>query len=152
MELIMRNRMALLIVAGLALTTIANAQAPKAPTTDGKEHATLFFYRKSEFFRGRLDCWLDKTKLVENFQDGTFFRVNVPPGVYEVRTNGRPIWRIYEKKYQLVVEAGQDYYLEGVLDYDFFGTALILEERKAADFFKLVRKLSFDERAVQSLE
>ena len=50
------------------------------------------------------------------------------------------------------MEVGQVYYIEAVIDYDFLGTALFLQERNQADFDKLQAKLIFDVRAIRSLD
>lgn len=117
-----------------------------------QEYATLYFYRKPEFYNGRFACWVDDVRLVSDFRSANYFWLNLPPGDYEIRTNGTPRWIVYEKKYQLKIEAGQEYYIEAVVDYDFLGTALFLRERSKADFEELQTKLTFDARAKRKLD
>lgn len=131
---------------------VAFGQQSSDVATDQEEYATLYFYRKPEFYSGRFDCWIGETRLIKNFQRSSYFWLNLPAGTYEMKTDGRPAWTIYEKKYELKVEAGLVYYIEAVLDYDFLGTALLLQVRSQADFDLLKSKLSFDERAIRVLD
>ncbi|MEL6675046.1 MAG: DUF2846 domain-containing protein [Bacteroidota bacterium] len=117
-----------------------------------RDYATIWFYRKPEFYNGRFACWVDEVKLVSEFRSASYFWLNLPPGTYEIRTDGRPAWAIYEKKYQLKVEAGQQYYVEAGVDYDFLGTALFLNERSKTEFNQIQSKLTFDARANRTLD
>ncbi len=144
----------ILIILSFALIwpAMAIGQQSSDVVSEQEEYATLYFYRKPEFYSGRFDCWIGETRLIKNFQRSSYFWLNLPAGTYEIKTNGRPAWTIYEKKYELKVEAGQVYYIEAVLDYDFLGTALLLQVRSQADFDLLKSKLSFDERAIRVLD
>ena len=137
---------------GLTLPAFLRGQQTSGTAATKEDYATLYFFRKPEFYNGRFDCWMDEVRLINNFRSASYFWLNLPAGTYEIRTNGRPSWSIAEKKYQLKVEAGQDYYIEAVIDYDFLGTALILQERSQADFDQLQAKLTFDERAIRLLD
>lgn len=149
----MKTRTVLTIVfLALIWPTLVFGQQNSGVAAAQETYATLYFYRKPEFYSGRFDCWIGETRLVKSFQSSTYFWLNLPAGTYEMKTNGRPVWTIYEKNYELKVEAGQVYYIEAVLDYDFLGTALLLKIRSQADFDNLKSKLSFDERAIRLLE
>ncbi len=146
-------RVVLMIVfLGLTLPTFVNGQQSTNNTPNREDYATIYFYRKPEFFNGRFSCWVDDLRLINNFRASTYFWLNLPAGSYEIRTNGRPTWIIYEKKYELKVEAGEVYYIEAVIDYDFLGTALFLQVRSQEDFDQLSNKLNFDERAIRLLD
>ncbi|MEL6658066.1 MAG: DUF2846 domain-containing protein [Bacteroidota bacterium] len=136
----------------LALPAGAKAQQSGDSTPASEKEATLYFYRKPEFFNGRFDCWLNETRLIKNFQAASYFWLNIPAGTYEMKTSGKPTWSIAEKKYELRVEAGEVYYIEAVINYDFLGTALFLEVRSQEDFDQLQTKITFDERAIRSLD
>lgn len=142
----------LVILLGLLLANMATGQQDTLSTQTEQAYATIYFYRKAEFYNGRFECWVDDLRLVSNFKAASYFWLNLPAGNYEIKTNGRPTWLIYEKKYQLKVEAGQIYYIEAVIEYDFLGTALFLQERKRAAFDKLKSKLKFDVRAIRLLD
>lgn len=114
--------------------------------------ATLYFYRKPEFYSGRFECWVNDVRVISNFQAANYFWLNLPAGAYEIRTIGKPRWAFFEKKYQLKVEAGQDYYIEAVLNYDFLGTGLSLEERTQTDFEQLQDKINFNADALRQLD
>ena len=143
---------AILIIGVVLFCAPLHGQTGSDSMPESEEQATLYFYRKPEFYDGRLAIWIGQTQLVNEFRASHYFWVNLPAGTYEIRTNGRPSWVISEKKYQLQVEAGQEYYIEAVLEYDFLGTALLLEERSLAEFNKRRSKLRLDERAIRSLE
>ena len=147
----MRSVLIIMLLA-LLFPTIAIGQQSSDGAPNREDYATLYFYRKPEFYSGRFDCWVNETQLVRNFRASTYFWLNLPAGTYEIRTDGRPTWTTYEKKYQLQLEAGQVYYIEAVLEYDFLGNALILQERKQSDFDQLQAKLTFDERAIRLLD
>ncbi|MBX2870742.1 MAG: DUF2846 domain-containing protein [Saprospiraceae bacterium] len=142
----------LIISLGLLLPILVNGQEGNSNAPTEQEQATIYFYRKAEFYNGRFECWVDDVRLVSNYKAASYFWLNLPAGTYEIRTNGRPSWLIYEKKYQLKVEAGQVYYIEGVIEYDFLGTALFLQERNQADFDELQSKLKFDASAIRLLD
>lgn len=142
----------LIILLGLLSPILVTGQQDSSSVHTEESYATIYFYRKAEFYNGRFECWVDETRLLSNFRAASYFWLNLPAGNYEIRTNGRPTWLIYEKKYQLKVEAGQVYYIEGVIEYDFLGTALFLQERKQANFDELKSKLKFDTRAIRLLE
>ena len=137
---------------GLALPLLVHGQESSDTISTDSNYATIYFYRKPEFYTGRFECWVDEVRLVSNFRPRNYFWLNLPVGTYEMRTNGRPRWLTYEKKYELKVEAGQVYYIEAVTDYDFLGNALSLVERSKADFDQLQTKLKFDERAKRQLD
>jgi hypothetical protein len=137
---------------GLMLPQPVKGQEARDTAKISKDYATLYFYRKPEFYSGRFACWVDDVRLVSDFRSANYFWLNLPAGDYEIRTNGTPRWIVYEKKYQLKIEAGQEYYIEAVVDYDFLGTALFLRERSKADFEKLQTKLTFDARAKRKLD
>ena len=146
-------RFVLLVISlGSLFPVLLNGQEDTSGVDKEGTYATIYFYRKAEFYNGRFECWVDKTRLLSNFRAASYFWLNLPAGNYEIRTNGRPTWLIYEKKYQLKVEAGQVYYIEGVIEYDFLGTALFLQEREQEDFDRLKSKLKFDVRAIRLLE
>lgn len=142
----------IILFLGLAIPEIAQGQESKAPIDTTQDYATIYFYRKPEFYNGRFACWVDDVRLTWNFRSSKYFWLNLPAGNYEIRTTGKPSWVIYEKKYQLKVEAGQEYYIEAFVDYDFLGTALFLAERSKEDFDQLQDKLTFDARAKRLLE
>ena len=142
----------LIILLGLLFPILVTGQQDSSSVHTEEAYATIYFYRKAEFYNGRFECWVDETRLVSNFKAASYFWLNLPAGNYEIRTNGRPTWLIYEKKYQLKVEAGQVYYVEGVIEYDFLGTALFLQERNKQDFIANKSKLNFDARAIRLLE
>lgn len=142
----------LILSLGLLLPILATGQQDSSSVQTDEAYATIYFYRKAEFYNGRFECWVDETRLLSNFRAASYFWLNLPAGNYEIRTNGRPTWLIYEKKYQLKVEAGQVYYIEGVIEYDFLGTALFLQERNKTDFAALKSKLNFDVRAIRLLD
>lgn len=142
----------LVISFGFLLPSIVTGQQDTSAMHMEQEEATIYFYRRAEFYNGRFECWVDDLRLVSNFKAASYFWLNLPAGTYEIRTNGRPTWLIYEKKYQLKVEAGQVYYIEAVIEYDFLGTALFLQERNQADFNANKSKLNFDASAIRLLE
>ncbi|MEL7220931.1 MAG: DUF2846 domain-containing protein [Bacteroidota bacterium] len=141
-----------IILLGLSLPTVVSGQQGSDTTSTEQDNATLYFYRKPEFYNGRFECWVNEVRLISNFKARSYFWLNLPAGNYEIRTNGRPSWLIFEKKYQLKIEAGQVYYIEAVIDYDFLGTALFLQERTKEEFDQLQTKLTFDARAIRLLE
>lgn len=142
----------LLILLALMLYTPLKGQPTADSTLISQDYATIYFYRKQEFYNGRFECWVDQIRLVSNFSRGSYFWLNLPAGDYEIRTKGIPKWIISEKKYQLKVESGQVYYIEAVVDYDFLGTALFLKERSQTAFNQQQSKLTFDARAKRTLE
>lgn len=148
----MRTILIIILCGFLSLPSLIFGQERSDAAVPGEEEATIYFYRKPEFYNGRFACWLDDTRLINNFQASSYFWLNIPAGTYKMRTNGRPSWIIYEKEYQLEVEAGKVYYIEGVIDYDFLGTALFLQVRSQEDFDELRGKIKFDERAIRSLD
>ncbi len=142
----------IILLFALVLPCLLIGQQTVEHSSVAEEDATIYFYRKPEFLHGRFDCWVDDVRLISTFRAASYFWLNLPAGDYEIRTNGKPTWSIAEKKYQLKVEAGQVYYIEAIVDYDFLGTALLLQERSQADFDRLEAKITFDERAVRLLE
>lgn len=142
----------LTMLLGLSLQMLAQ----DATTTDSgsinDDTATLYFYRKPEFYNGRFEIWVNGVRIVSNFRSSTYFWLNLEAGTYEIRTKGRPSWAIYENKYQLQIEAGQKYYIEAVLNYGFLETSLRLEERNQADFQQLNDKLRFNANARRQLD
>ncbi len=142
----------LILTLGVFLPVHVIGQQDTSSVQREEASATIYFYRKAEFYNGRFECWVDETRLLSNFRAASYFWLNLPAGNYEIRTTGRPSWLIYEKRYQLKVEAGQVYYIEGVIEYDFLGTALFLQERKQVDFDALKSKLKFDVQAIRLLD
>lgn len=115
-------------------------------------HAVLYIYQKGSFGNGQYDLWINGKAVVQRFQSRTYFSVQVPAGLVQLRTTGRPKYFVAEKNFRIEAQAGQEYYLEAVVDYDFMSGALYLVQRNAEDFKKRLKGLKLDEKAKTKLE
>lgn len=115
-------------------------------------HAVLHFYQKGSFGNGQYDLWINGKMVVERFQARSYFSIQAPAGSLQLRTTGRPKYFVTEKNFRLEVHAGQEYYLEAVVDYDFMSGSLYLVQRNAEDFKKRLNSLRLNENAKTKLE
>ncbi|HRD79331.1 MAG: hypothetical protein IAE84_02130 [Saprospiraceae bacterium] len=134
----------LFIVSGSTQFIMAQNMAPG--------HAVLYIYQKGSFGNGQYDLWINGKAVVERFQSRTYFSVQVPAGLVQLRTTGRPKYFVTEKNFRIEAQAGQEYYLEAVLDYDFMSGSLYLVQRSAEDFKKRMKGLKLNEKAKTKLE
>lgn len=114
--------------------------------------AVLYIYQKGSFGNGQYNLWINGKMVVERFQARSYFSIQVPAGSLQLHTTGRPKYFVAEKNFRLEVHAGQEYYLEAVVDYDFMSGSLYLVQRNAEDFKKRLKGLKLDEKAKTKLE
>lgn len=136
------------ILSGWRLACPALAQT--APGTEA--HAVLYIYQKGAFGNGSYDIWINGQAVAKDFRPRTYFAVKTSPGVLHIRTTGRPAYFVEEKTFRIEVQAGREYYLEAVLDYDFMSGSLYLVQRNAEDFLKRLKGLKLNEKAKTKLE
>lgn len=115
-------------------------------------YATLYIFQKGSFEGSNFDIYINNQLVAKDFRPRSWFSVQMSPGAYELRTAGRPAYAVEEKTARLQLLAGKTYYLEAVLDYDYFSRALYLMERTEADFLKRKKNLQLNERAKKKLE
>jgi len=115
-------------------------------------HAMLYVYQKGSFGNGQYNLWINGKMVVNRFQARSYFSIQVPAGSLQLRTAGLPKYFVAEKNFRLQVQAGQEYYLEAVVDYDFMSGSLYLVQRNAEDFKKRQKDLRLNEKAKTKLE
>jgi|APTNR8051073442_1049403.scaffolds.fasta_scaffold00226_39 hypothetical protein len=130
----------------LTLSWLGVAAAQQQP-------ATLYIYQRSTFSRAvAFDVWINGQQVAVAFPARSYFILQAPPGVLNLRTIGRPAYIAETKTFQLNVNAGQTYYLEAILDYDFMSSALYLVQRDATEFRRRQKSLQLNENAKTKLE
>ncbi|MBX2926881.1 MAG: hypothetical protein KF852_03505 [Saprospiraceae bacterium] len=137
-----------------ALFSLASsfAVSSTAQSSAGPGRAVVYIYQKGSFGNGQYDLWINGQKVLERFQARSYFSIQTPAGAVELRTAGRPKYFVVEKNFRLEVQAGQEYYLEAVVDYDFMSGSLYLVQRSAEDFKKRLKGLKLNEKAKTKLE
>lgn len=135
-----------LLLAALSLAVSSAAQSA------GPGRGVVYIYQKGSFGNGQYDLWINGQKVVERFQARSYFSIQIPAGAVELRTAGRPKYFVVEKNFRLEVQAGQEYYLEAVVDFDFMSGSLYLVQRSAEDFKKRIKGLKLNEKAKTRLE
>ncbi len=134
----------LLLLLGSAHIIVAQNMAPG--------QAALHIYQKGSFGNGQYNLWINGKMVVERFQARSYFSIQVPAGSLQLRTAGLPKYFVTEKNFRLQVQAGQEYYLEAVVDYDFMSGSMYLVQRNAEDFKKRLKGLRLNEKAKTKLE
>lgn len=114
--------------------------------------AKLVIYRRTSFFGGYCELWVNNEAVAQGFRSNTYFELEVPPGNLRLLTTGRPTWAISSKRFRLQVEAGKTYYIEVVLDYDFIASTFYLEDRTKEEFLKRRNNMKLDEQAKRKLD
>jgi hypothetical protein len=141
-------RTLLLVLLSAASSFVVSSTAQST----GPGRAVVYIYQKGSFGNGQYDLWINGQKVVERFQARSYFSIQVPAGALELRTAGRPKYFVVEKNFRLEVQAGQEYYLEAVVDFDFMSGSLYLVQRSAEDFKKRLKGLKLNEKAKAKLE
>ena len=120
----------LLGVGGGSLSVLAQAQ----------QTAQIIFYQKGGFQSNLFELHINKQPIATPFKLRRKFEVKVPADTLMLETrNRRPGDR--GQRFQFVAQAGQTYFIEGVLDYDFMVNRMYLfvrePERAQADLIRL---------------
>ena len=117
----------------LILTTIAilGASSP----SQQPQHATLRIYKKG-YTRSGFGIRINEQMVVKSLKNRSWMDVEVPAGKLTIETVPEVRYPTNEgKSFSLEVEAGKRYYLEAVIDYEFWTSTmyLVLRDKERAE-------------------
>lgn len=117
----------LILVSGFLVAAISPSEQPG--------YATLKIYKKS-YTNARFGIRINDQMVIKHLRNRTWFEVKVPAGKLTLETV--PVFRYPScegKSFSLEVEEGKVYYLEALIDYEFWVSTmyLVLREKEQAN-------------------
>ena len=114
-----------------------------------KKYGTLRVYQKSSFQQSRFSLQINNRVVAKPLRNRSWFEVKIPEGVHEIKTVPTMRYSAFDgRSYEFKVEAGKPYYLEAVVEYEFFVSKMYLIEREEAEAEKHIQRFKKDEKAL----
>ncbi|MEM8888795.1 MAG: hypothetical protein AAGD28_12495 [Bacteroidota bacterium] len=115
-------------------------------------HATLRIYKKAYTSSG-FGIKINEQIVVKNLRNRTWFEVEVPVGKLTIETVSEVRYpTVKQKSFSLEVEAGNLYYLEAIVDYEFWVSSMYLVLREKARAEKDMKRCKQREYELKKVE
>lgn len=115
-------------------------------------HATLRIYKKAYTSSG-FGIKINDQLVVRNLKNRSWFEVEVPVGKLAIETISEVRYpTVKRKSFSLEVEAGKLYYLEAIVDYEFWVSSMYLVLREAERAEKDMKRCKQREYELKKVE
>lgn len=137
----------------LLLMSLLVSSSSYAPQPDQQATAILKIYKRGGYGRSGFSLTINNQLVCKKLKSRSWFEVEVPAGKLKLETAPHFEYPTYEgKSFSFEVEEEKVYYLEAVIDYEFFVSRTYLVQRDSAQAMKEMKRYKLDKNAKNRLE